>query len=483
MSLVYNPVPSVTPFLLSQKFQSFIVGPVGSTKTTASLIKILLEAKKVAACADGVRRSRCAVVRNTRQMLLDSTIPDFLKLFPEGEAGTYLRTELKFILRVDDIECEVLFRGLDDAQDVRRLLSLQLSFAMLDEVREINPDVFNALTGRLGRYPNGMMVPHREEWGNDEKGNPIQGCVDDFGNPMKKLWGATNPADSDSFWEKYLSSPPANAHVTIQPSGRSPEADWLQHLPSNYYEDMMEGKSDDWIAVYVDGKWGRSLSGLPVFRSFSKPVHVAKEPIKPIAGSGTPLLIGVDAGLSPAAVIGQVLYDGRVVIYDALISEGMGALRFIREKLKPLLANKFPGFKSLVIIDPAALQRAQTDETTVRDIYRAENFAVKTARTNAIAARLAAVEQYLTRTVDGKAGILLCPEGAQPLIQALGGKYRYKVNTKGEVDESPEKSHPWSDVSDGLQYLCLHADGGETFGKAVGDQRREVVAAHASGWT
>jgi len=484
MSLNYTPVPSLIPFLLSQAFQSFVVGPVGSTKTTASLIKILMEAKQVAACEDGIRRSRCAVVRNTRQMLMDSTIPDFLKLFPEGQAGAFLRTELKFIIRLDDVECEVLFRGLDDAQDVRRLLSLQLSFAMLDEVREINPDVFNALTGRLGRYPNGMMVPHRPEWGNDEKGNPIQGCVTDSGKSMKKLWGATNPADADSFWELYLSNPPNNAHVTIQPSGRSPEADWLKHLPSNYYEDMMEGKTEEWVAVYVDGKWGRSLSGMPVHRSFNRATHVASEEIKPLGYSTQGLIIGIDAGLTPAATIGQVMYDGRVVVYNALISEGMGALRFIREKLKPLLVNKFPGYPTLIVIDPAAAQRAQTDETTVRDVYRAEGFKVKFARTNALAARLSAVDKFLTRTVDGKAGVLLCPVGAGPLIQALNGKYRYKINTKGETDESPEKSHPWSDVSDSFQYLCLHADGGETFGmNAQTNQRREVQTVSAAGWT
>jgi len=51
--------------------------------------------------------------------LRDTTIPDFLKWYPDGIAGTYLKTEYKFILRFDDVECEVLFRGLDDSNDVR----------------------------------------------------------------------------------------------------------------------------------------------------------------------------------------------------------------------------------------------------------------------------------------------------------------------------------------------------------------------------
>ena len=130
---------------------------MGSTKTTASLIKISYEAKRIAACEDGVRRSRVAVIRNTRQMLWDTTIPDFLKWYPDGEAGILERTNSKFTLKFDDVECEILFRGLDDANDVRRLLSLQLTFGVMDEFREINPDIYNALTGRLGRYPDKTM--------------------------------------------------------------------------------------------------------------------------------------------------------------------------------------------------------------------------------------------------------------------------------------------------------------------------------------
>lgn len=457
MSIVYTPVPSTEPFIQSDHFANFIVGPVGSTKTTAALIKIAYEAKRVKPCRDGIRRSRTVVVRNTRQMLWDTTIPDFLKWYPDGQAGVLMKTESKFILKFDDVQCEVLFRGLDDANDVRRLLSLQLTFGMLDEFREIHPDVYNALTGRLGRYPDKTM-------------NGVGAC-DDSGKQIHKVWGATNPPDADTFWENLLTEPPDNMHVTFQPSGRSPEADWVQHLPDGYYENLCEGKDEDWISVYVDGKFGASLSGKPVFRAFSTDLHVVSS-LNVLQGAN--VIIGVDAGLSPAAVIGQVDYSGRAIVHDALISDGMGALRFIREKLKPLIANKYAGMKIAVVIDPAAQQRAQTDERTVMDMFKNEGFSVKPARTNAIPARIAAVDQFLTRTVDGKSAFLVSKEGAQPLISALRGRYRYKVNTKGEVDESPEKSHPWSDVADALQYFCLHADNGSSLGWATQNTRREI---------
>ena len=473
--LEYTPSPSVEPFLTSDKFQNFIVGPVGSTKTTASIVKIAYEASRMSPCRDGIRRSRCVVVRNTRQMLWDTTIPDFLKWFPNGDAGILYKTDSKFLLKLDGVECEVLFRGLDDADDVRRLLSLQLSFGMLDEFREINPDVFNQLTSRLGRYPDGMMVPHRPEWGYDDKGNPIQGCVDDDGRQMKKVWGATNPPDRDTFWEQYLSDPEDNCHVTIQPSGLSPEADWVQHLPSGYYEDIIVGKTEEWIDVYVHGKWGKSLAGMPVFRCFDRDIHVAKTPL--IVQAST-LIVGVDAGLNPTAVITQPTYNGRVLVHKAITGTdtGMGALRFIREKLKPTLAAEFAGKQAMIVIDPAAFQRAQTDERTVADIYKAEGFMVKPALTNTLAARLAVVESYMTRTVEGQSALLI-NQSETELIKALAGKYRYKINTKGVQDDVPEKSHPWSDYADGLQYACLQHDGGAAYGMAVTTARREIKPA------
>jgi len=465
----FEVIESLDEFFYSKKFISLAVGPVGSTKTTAGIMKILHHAALMAPCKDGIRRSRAIWVRNTREQLRDTSIPDFLKWIPDGVMGSFLKTEYKFLLKVGDIECEVLFRGLDDANDVRRLLSLQASFFVFDEFREIHPDIYNAAQGRIGRYPDKMM-------------NGV-GCQTDDGEPNMHLWGMTNPPDMDTYWEDLLTEPPENVHVTIQPSGLAPEADWTQFLPDDYYDNLSQGKTEDWVDVYIHAQFGKSLSGQPVFRSFDRAVHVSKTELTPMFTDSS-LIIGVDAGLTPAAVIGNVAYDGRLVVYDSLISDGMGALRFVRERLKPLLVNKYPGRRALIIIDPAAFQRVQTDERTVADIYKNEGFTVKPARTNSVAARISAVDKYMTRIVDGKYGFLACPTHATNLIQALAGKYRYKINTKGVRDEKPEKSHPWSDVADAFQYMCLHADGGEVFGAMnFSNQRKSVVKVSSGGWT
>lgn len=479
----YDAVPSVAPYLLSDHFQTFIVGPVGSTKTTASIIKVFKEASRIAPCRDGIRRSRYAVVRNTRQQLFDSTIKDWLKWFPDGEAGSFLKTDSTFHLRVGNIHSEIMFRGLDDANDVRRLLSLQLTGAFMDEFREINADIFSALTGRLGRYPDGMLVPHRPEWGVDAKGNPIRGCVDDAGHSMKRIFGSTNPPDMDTYWHTYLTEyDPSTINVTVQPSGLSQEADWIHLLPENYYEDLMVGKTEDWINVYVHGKWGQSLAGKPVHRSFSQELHVAKESLRVLRTESRPLIIGFDFGLNPSAVICQMDMFGRMLVHEALTSDGMGLTRFIQTVLRPCLQQaKFLGLPFMVIGDPAGVNRAQTDERSCFDILKSEGFRAIPARTNTIVARIAAVDSYLTRTIEGKPALLIDP-AARPLINALRGGYRYKVKQKtGELEDSPEKNIH-SHIADAFQYACLHADGGYR-GTLFGTQARPVKPVSSVGWT
>jgi hypothetical protein len=400
-------------------------------------------------------------------MLSDAFIPDFLQWYPEGLAGAFLRTERKFILKFDNVECEVLFRGLDGADDVRRLLSLQLSFGVMDEFREIHPDIFDALTGRLGRYPNKSM-----------NGG---GCVDDSGKDIRKIWGATNPPDMDTWWEEYLSNPPKNARVYFQPSGLSQEADWLRYLPNDYYENLCEGKSDSWIDIYVHAKFGATLSGKPVFPSFSPKYHVSDTPLKPIISENHPLIIGMDFGLTPACTINQLDMRGRFLTFAELTSENMGIVRFLRNKLQPLLANKFPGHPVVIIGDPAGTQRAQTDERSVFDMIRAAGFTVRPARTNSLAARIASVETLLDTQVDGQPRHLIDPS-CKMLIKGLRGGYRYKVRKDDEMVSQPEKNK-YSHICDGHQYACLHVDAG--FGAVHQQQsrRREIRRVSTMGWT
>lgn len=469
-TLTYIPPKSVAGFLTDDNFISLIVGPIGSTKTTAGIMKIAYHAAKMAPCKDGIRRSKAIWVRNTREQLRDTSIPDFLNWFPDGVAGVYEKTNYKFILRFADVECEVLFRGLDDANDVRRLLSLQASFAILDEFREISPAIFDAIQGRLGRYPSKLV-------------NGV-GCKDDQGNENKHLWGMTNPPDVDSFWEKFLSDPPKNASCFFQPSGLAPEADWTEFLPDDYYDNLAQGKTEDWIDVYIHAKFGKSLAGRPVFRTFRSDFHVAKTPLRPLKTTSRPLIVGMDFGLNPSATINQLDLHGRLLTFDAITADGMGLKQFIASRLKPLLASqKYLGIPVVIIGDPAGVSRSQNDEKTCFDTLKEAGFRAIPAKTNSIVARIAAVDTFLMRQVEAGPGHLLDPEGCVPLIRALRGGYRFKKKSKGEneFEDTPEKNEH-SHIADAHQYACLHANGDIT-GAQNDVQRREVKKVRSGGWT
>lgn len=437
--ITYKPPESVQGFIQSDKFISLIMGPVGSGKTTGAIFKILYHAARMRKQKDGIRRSRCIVIRNTRQMLQDSTIPSIQQWFGP-DILSYAKVDGKMWLRIGDIECEILLRGLDDQDDVRRLLSVEASFAMMDEFREVNQAIFDAVQGRVGRYPSKGMG----------------GCYTDAGEPNYHVWGASNPPDGDTPWQKYLSEPPDNAEVFMQPSGLSPEADWLDNLIEDYYDNLAKGKTDDWVDVYVHGLFGRSLSGQPVFSAFNQDIHVAKKSLNYIKSTTHPLVIGFDFGLTPACVIGQLDPFGRALVYGDLVSEGMGVLRFTKEKLKPLLTSRFPGMPLIIIGDPAGSQRAQTDERSVFDVLRQEGFRVMPARTNTLVARINAVDSLLTRLIDGKPAFLLDPSCIST-IRGLRGAYRYKLRKNGDVEDTPEKNSA-SHVADALQYFALHID-------------------------
>jgi hypothetical protein len=219
-----------------------------------------------------------------------------------------------------------------------------------------------------------------------------------------------------------------------------------------------------------------------VYRTFRPDFHVAKHPLVPIFLVERPLIVGMDFGLNPSATINQLDLRGRFLTYDALTSDNMGVQRFLDSKLKPLLASKFPRFPVLVVGDPAGQARAQTDERTCFEMVMRAGLKAIPARTNVTTARIAAVEKFLNRQIDGGPGRLLCPDGARPLITAYRGGYRYKLKKDGSSEDMPDKGQ-WSHIADADQYACLHADADQG-----GDWRRNVNArpimpVNALGWT
>jgi len=178
---------------------------------------------------------------------------------------------------------------------------------------------------------------------------------------------------------------------------------------------------------------------------------------------------------------------GRLQVFSCLHAENMGMEQFLKTVVRPALyQSKFASTPSYIVLDPACRQKSQIGEESVLDAVKRSGFSAEPARTNAIDPRLRAVEKLLLEQRDGGPALLLDPVGCQDLILALSSRYRYKLKKDGALEETPEKSHPWSDIVDALQYACLGTESGLR-GRVMRKMGFGTVSAgpepRASGWT
>lgn len=459
LEIDYTPPPTGRKFMLSDSKMRVIMGPVGSGKSVMSCFEVIRRATMQEPNAQGIRRTRAAVVRETARQLQDTTIKTWLDWFPDGVCGEYRRTIKTFFFKMGEVECEVMFRALDDADDVANLNSLELTFAWFNECRDIHPDIVDAMSKRVGRFPSAK----------------------DGGPTWHGMWGDTNPPTMDTWWYYQMEHLDPKDGVSLndngwevfkQPSGRSGFAENIENLPEGYYD--TQGRSEEYIRTFIDGEYGLSSAGMPVYKYFRPDYHMAKQKLRSFLGGSRPVVVGMDLGLTPAAVIGQIDPLGRLLILGECVSFDMGVQRFVRTMLKPYLFEHFTGAPVLIVVDPAGIQRAQTDERSAVDIIKAEGFRVIPAKTNAISARISAVDDYLMRQVDGQPGFVVDPRCTQ-LKAAMMGGYRYKPKEEAVIDKN-KHSH----VAEALQYLAMHAANAD--GQMI-NQKRVIKQVSSAGWT
>lgn len=463
----YIPPPTVEEFMRDAARIRVIVGPLGSGKTMGCIMELVRWA-----CAqapwEGVRRTRFALIRNTLQQLRQTVLADAMSYL--SGVGSYYTTDSTLQLRLNlpdgtRVHSDWPLLPLDTKEDVRRLLSMQLTGAYVNELREVPFDIMRPLLGRCGRYPSRAMG-----------GVTKRGIIAD-----------TNPWDTDSpYHERMVLNPHPAWKLFLQPGGLSPLAENIENLPEGYYEELTSDKDVDWSAVHVDAQWGESNAGQAVFRkSFHVPTHVRD--MKLVVNPAKPIMVGLDFGRTPCAVIGQHDNYGRAIIMKEVVTEGMGLIQMVEEHLKPVLFSPpFAGKRVFIVGDPAGRQRSQVSETTPFDELKELGFLAYPASTNDIDARLTACEKLMRSTVMGEPALQISREGCPTLIRALGNRYRYRRRRDGVLDDLPEKLHPWSDIVDALQYFALgtHMNlTGRVVARMTRVRVREPDMMSAAGWT
>jgi hypothetical protein len=435
--VIYKPPPTVEEFMMSDALVRVIVGPVGSGKSMGCIFELLRRARQQSPDAQGNRNTRYALVRNTLAQLRTTVLPDVQQyLLPMVR---YYVTDATIQIRapLDDgtnIVSDWIMIPLETKEDIRRLLSMQLTGAWVNEVREVPFEILSGLLERLGRFPSKI------------NGGPT----------WRGLIADTNPWDTDSLYHEALVLNPVPKWALFhQPSGIGPYAENLDNLPDGYYEDAMSGASEERAATQIRSEWGVSNAGQAVFRrSFDAVRHVRDMEV--VINPQRPIMVGMDFGRTPCALIGQVDTYGRLLIFEELTSEDMGLRQFVNERLKPrLLDNPYVGKRVFVVADPAGAQKSQLAEENAFDVLKAAGLPAYAAITNDIAARLLAFEKLLSVYPAGEPGLQISRAGCPILVRALGSNYRYRKKRDGQLEDKPEKLHPHSDVADAGQYMAL----------------------------
>jgi hypothetical protein len=452
--VVFNAPPTITTFFTDDSFVRFTLGPVGSGKTTAMMMELLRRCAEQSPGPDGIRRTRFAIVRNTLSQLKQTVLRDI---------EAWLRPIMEFrvsdnivIIKSGDIHSEWFLIPLSEPEDQKRLLSMQLTGIWINEFIELIPDLIPAMAGRVGRYPSKAM------------GGPTW-----FG-----IVGDSNMPNVGSEWHRLLETEtPSDWTIFRQPGGLSESAENIPNLPGGreYYERLSRQHSKAWVKRYVDAEFGDDPDGTAVFRdTFSRKAHVTpgkrgKQILDQegnhvgwhVEGGLTPipgkvLLVGQDFGRNPCSVICQVDHLGRLLVLDEVVSTGLGLELHVKTRLKPvLMGERYAGLNIVVVGDPSGAYRGQITEETCFDCLERLGLVGHPASTNDIDPRIRAVDAALMTSVGGQQGFLLDEARCPTLLRAMSGLYRFGKTKAGQEKPTPEKTNPWSDLADALQYVCL----------------------------
>lgn len=435
-------------FQASDKPVRAIMGPVGSGKTTTSLVEIMRRAVRQAPSPDGIRRTKWAVIRDTYRNLEKTTIPSWLTVVPKqfgewkggggGEPATH--TIRARVPGVGMIEAVVMFIAIGDNNVEDVLRGLELTGALLEEADRLVPEVFNFLRGRVGRYPSRM----------------------DGGCTWSGIWMVLNAPDTDNwFYELMVEKRPESFDLFVQPSGLSAEAENIENLPEGYYQQQCDGQPDWYIRRMIRNQFGFSREGKPVFPQFDDKRHVAPRSLSLIKGK--PLVVGLDAGRTPAAIAMQTDAEGQVRWMRELCAERVHARQF-GEMLDSWLARTFGPVDVVGVADPSAQYANDTsDASWIEIVSNAASIPVVPAETNDLTIRLDAINQLLMPSgwiTPDKPGFLLSPDCVR-CRRGFNSGYQFKrVKVAGgeRYGDKPDKndfSHPM----DAGQYGTMHITG------------------------
>lgn len=464
LSIKYKASPTLKKFHSSTAFVRGVRGPIGSGKSVGMCIEVFTRMRQQERDVSGKRKSRWAIVRNTYPELETTTLKTWLDWFPEDIFGKVSRrVPICHYFQYEDVEAEVYFIAMDREDDVKKLLSLELTGIFFNEARELPLKIIQTGCDRVGRYPSQRSRPehidpaHWPTW---------YGVIMDTNSPDEEHWWAVMAGDAElpedftqpTNWE-FFAQPPAAFERKI--NGRThwdlnPDAENLANLPANYYLNLISGKNTNHVRVYVGNKYASLTDGKVVYPEFNPDIHLANKVLEPIPGRK--IYVGLDFGRTPAAAFGQQSVFGQWFDLHELTTEGVGAKQFGR-LLKAEIADRFPNVpwpQFEFFGDPSGGYHQSGADETYFQTLAGMGIQVRPAPTQNPVTRIEAGREPLEMWPGGKVGYQISST-CKRLIRGFMSGYCYpKIKSSGGVrhGESPEKNE-FSHVHEARQYaLC-----------------------------
>ena len=455
MELTYNALPTFSRVHADLNKYIFIMGAVGSGKSSGCILHCFLNALNQVPDSSGVRRTKFGVLRASYPALKSTVIKSWQDWFKSMITIVYdvpIRGRIEMVHPDGEtkIEIDLVFIALDREQDVNKLQSLELTGAHLNECQEMSQSTLQMLKSRVNRFP-AMR----------EGGATRSFIIADYNAVHVNHWLYELAEDIKPPSHSFYRQPPAlllasKGSTDIYDNQKNyymvnPDAENLANLPENYYPELCYGGDADWINVYVMNNYGMTRSGRPVYKDYIDSVHLSDKIIKPMLG--VPLVIGIDLGLTPAAAFLQLTPTGRLNCIDEIVTENCSIIEFCSDYLWPKIRNNYARYSFHLVLDPSAAKRSENDKVSARQIVHDAGLPYRLARSQEPLARREAVIKFL-RKVNG---FSLSPNCTY-LRKGFISDYRYEKRLLSNVDspfkEKPEKNI-YSHVHDALQYSAL----------------------------
>lgn len=448
----YVPPGPVAAQLLMDRTNSVrgIMGPFGSGKTNLLFYDALKSANEMPKCRDGNRRYRHITLRDTYQNLWGTTIKSWWRWFPSdvgqwtGGEGRRATHELRFDMPDGGLLIfEHVFQAIQDGDVENALRGIEFTSATMGEADLMNGDILTYLLGRAiqQRYPAKSTLPAGT-------------------NYYTSVTLDLNPPDMDNWlYVLFEELRPAGHKLYRQPSGRSPLGENRAAIGREIYEKMATENAHRqwWVRRMVDGQWGFSREGEPVYTEYDDTVHCAEKPIAPIPG--IPLRLGFDQGVrGPAMIVAQWTPKGQLLVLDELCPGRIGPSGFGRECKLMLEGGKYRGFRvERATGDPAGFFGGDTetgDHSMFQTVMEVMDITIWPAESQELDIRQDGVRQLLRYRIDGREPAILLSPTAKTVRKGFNSHYRYRKRRGSETatDPVPEKNE-YSNPHDALQYL------------------------------